>query len=137
MIPCVKSHSFELLMRFRQKASAKNLFKVLGKSLARVGLKLKDIRGLTTDAASVMQKLGRLIAKAVAPAPFYHQLCLAHALHLAVLDTFEGKNSSAENPVVDHDQSIENPSVDLELGAETWQLVDMQEAPYSQVPGEW
>ena len=40
-----------------------------------------------------MRKLGRLLEAAVAPKPFYRQECFAHALHLAVEDTFELEKS--------------------------------------------
>ena len=36
-----------------------------------------------------MKKLGRLIHEEVAPKPFYHQLCLAHSIHLAMRDVLE------------------------------------------------
>ena len=59
------------------------------KTLAEYGLKLIDISAMTTDAAAVMRKLGESIKEAVAPRPFFHQLCFAHGVHLAVLDAFK------------------------------------------------
>lgn len=61
----------------------------LRNALRRVNLEFRDISGLTTDGASVMRKLGRSLAQAAGEKPFYHQMCFAHALHLAVMDTFK------------------------------------------------
>ena len=109
-IPSLGERSYDLLTRFKDRASAKVLFDTLGKTLETLGLSIRDFRGITTDAASVMQKLGRLIKKAVqrspqdtieaeeeaepglgksGEVPFFHMLCMAHGLHLAVLDTFK------------------------------------------------
>lgn len=59
--------------------------------LRNFGLMLKDIAGITTDAASSMIRLGSLLQEAVAPQPFYTQTCLAHALHLACLDSLSSE----------------------------------------------
>ena len=85
--------SLQLLSRFRDRATAKNLEKILREALATVGLEIGDISGMTTDSATVMLKLGRLLKKAVTPKPFFHQRCFAHALHLAVTDTFKDEES--------------------------------------------
>ena len=36
-----------------------------------------------------MRKLGKALKAAASPKPFYHQMCFAHAIHLAVLETLE------------------------------------------------
>ena len=91
IIPSLKSKSVELLSRFYERATALNLEKALLEQLADLGLSLKAIRGITTDQASVMVLLGKLLTARADPAPFYHQLCLAHGLHHAVMDTLKLK----------------------------------------------
>lgn len=89
VLPSLGEKSMEILSRFRERASATLLEKALIDALQTVGLDLRDISGITTDGASVMKKLGRLLTEKVHPQPFYHQLCMAHGLHLAVLDAFK------------------------------------------------
>ncbi|GBN11531.1 hypothetical protein AVEN_237838-1 [Araneus ventricosus] len=48
-----------------------------------------DIIGVTTDGASVMVKVGKLMS-------CYHQLCFSHGLHLAVVDILYKKNIERE-----------------------------------------
>ena len=55
--------------------------------LEEVGLSLDDICGITTDGDNTMIKFGRLLIERAKPKPFFHQLCHAHGLHLAVRDT--------------------------------------------------
>ena len=89
VIPLINARSVEILSRFRERASAVNLVKCITDSVEQLGLVLSDFKGITTDAASVMRKVGEMLKKAAEPSPFYHQLCLAHGIHLAVLDTFK------------------------------------------------
>lgn len=100
VIPCLKNNAVQLLSRFKTRATAENLRNLLLDALARVGLTLGNIRGLTTDGCSTMKKLGALLTRAAAPKPFYFQQCFAHALHLAVGDTLhveEEEETAAEN----------------------------------------
>ncbi len=52
----------------------------------------EDILGITTDGATVMRKMGRLL-------PIEHQVCTQHGLHLAVTDVFykEKENHGEES----------------------------------------
>lgn len=45
-----------------------------------------DIVAITKDGAKVMVKMGRQL-------PFTHQLCIAHGLHLAVMDVLYSKDA--------------------------------------------
>lgn len=60
-----------------------SLLEVLGE----VGLTLNDVCGITTDGDNTMIKFGKLLIEKAQPKPFFHQLCHAHGLHLAVRDT--------------------------------------------------
>ena len=116
-IPSIKGQSYELISRFRERASAKNLLKVLRESLVSVGLDLKDISGITTDGGTNVCCLARKIKKAVAR--FYHQVCLAHGLHLAVGDALSDKSdSSRASPRTDKED--ETTQGDLE----SWSFID-------------
>ena len=78
-----------VMSRFHPRATAENLQKSVMEVLEDLGLRLRDIRALTTDGAPEMIKLGRLLGKTAYPHLFHHQLCFAHALHLAVTDTLK------------------------------------------------
>lgn len=108
IIPCLKHISIELLSRFRERATAENLEKILTDALGEVGLRINDISGLKTDAAAVMKKLGRTLKKSAAPRPFYNQLCLAHGLDLAVRDAFEEDNGAAQAEEVELEENAES-----------------------------
>lgn len=49
-----------------------------------------------------MKKLGRTIKKKC-PTYFHHQLCFAHGLHLAVLDTFKVATATEDEAADDRD----------------------------------
>ena len=100
IFPSVGDKSVELLARFIERAPAKTLLTTLPEALKTIGLQLTDISGISTDGAKVMRKLGRMMAKEVAPRPFYHQTCLAHALHLAVSDTLPKKKTKGRTAMV-------------------------------------
>lgn len=59
--------------------------------LTEYGLVESDIVAITTDGAKVMVKMGRQL-------PFIHQLCMAHGLHLAVMDVLYSKEAIAMVP---------------------------------------
>lgn len=108
-IPCVKSKSVELLLiRLRDGSTAEDILQVLVDGLQRFGLSLRDIRGLTTDGARVMIRLGDLLEDAISPLPFYRQTCFAHALHLAVLDSLSAKPFDETLYRVDADERDED-----------------------------
>ena len=87
VIPCYNAKSVEILSRFKQRAAATNIEESILNVLADVGLSIADICGITTDGDNTMVKLGKLLTESAHPKAFYHQQCLAHALHLAVRDT--------------------------------------------------
>ena len=81
----------ELLYRFREQATAPNLLEGIRAALQDYELTFDDISGVTTDAASAMVSLARLIESERAPTTFFHQKCFVHALHLAVANTLSEK----------------------------------------------
>ena len=103
-IPCIRSKAIELLARFRDRGTADHLQEILLNALERVGLHLKDVRGITTDAASVMIELGRNLKEAVAPQAFYHHRCFNHGIHLAVMDILEDDDLDIESLLKRADQ---------------------------------
>lgn len=64
---------------------------VVREILCKYGLVESDIVAITTDGAKVMVKMGRQL-------PFTHQLCMAHGLHLAVMDVLYSKEVIAMVP---------------------------------------
>ena len=92
MIPIVNEKSLVLLLRLKQSGTGEFWLDILEAAPDGFGLELRHIIGLTTDGAPMMPELGRPFITKVAPKPFYHQLCLAHCLHLAVKDTQKGKS---------------------------------------------
>lgn len=115
------------------------LLETLEGTLGTLGLTVRNIRGITTDGASVMLKLGRLLLQAVGGSPssvegrdvsetaiesripFFHMLCMAHAIHLAVLDTFK-------QPIEEESERV--PETDAEEVA-TWNFVDADIGKFS------
>lgn len=72
--------------------------------LSTYGLVEADVIGITTDAAKVMVKMGRQL-------PFTHQLCIAHGLHLAVMDVIYARENISLIPsgeLDDHDGQEED-----------------------------
>ena len=68
------------LVRVHGSLPAESCIKLLEERLELYGINLhEDVVCITTDGASVMQKGGRL-------PPCFQQLCLAHAVHLAICD---------------------------------------------------
>ena len=67
-----------------------------------------DMISITTDGAKVMEKLGRLVK-------WEHQLCLAHGIQLAVLDTFYQKSCETRET---NDLEENDDSEDSEAGNE-------------------
>src|SRR5262249_19135821 len=89
------------------------------------GLNLhEDIICVTTDGASVMQKVGKLLSDE-------QQLCFAHAVHLAVTDVLYKKPKSLANERVDvsdnnsdsDDESDDNPEFDDRFEVESDKVV--------------
>lgn len=125
----------ELTARFTEKASAKNLERKLCEALGRVNLELANISGITTDGASVMKTLGCSLKEKAVDRPFYHQLCLAHSLHLAVMDTFKPTASAIREQEVspegcDSQERVEwsfaaaaDPDIEADLGKITHSMM--------------
>ena len=117
-IPCLGSTSAEILSRFHDRATAEHLEETLLEALSRLGLTISDVRSLSTDAAAVMKKLGKLLKNSAAPSPFYRQLCHAHGIHLAVLDTL-----SNDQLCINFDNSpSESENEGDEGGSSSWHL---------------
>lgn len=106
----VNVHSVDLgvinlgLIRVHGSATAEACKNLLEQKLEEVDLCLKnDVVAVVTDGASVMLKFGRLIGK-------HHQLCLAHGIHLAVVQSlyaFTPDNRSDSDDEYDADTEEE------------------------------
>lgn len=88
-----------------------------------------DIVGITTDGASVMKKVGKLLS-------CYQQLCFAHGIHLAVVDTLYKKESVIHSPqnemtVVCCSEDDDDDSCDDEMGEEQVFLFPQSDQPPS------
>lgn len=81
---------------------------ILKTKLIEFGLILeKDIINITTDGASVMKKLGRLISPS-------HQLCYAHGVQLGIIDTIYKKQTDVEEPIESENKDNDN-EIPLEM----------------------
>lgn len=85
-------HTWNLgLKRIVGSMDAEKCVKLLEEILSEYGLSLtEDVVAATTDGASVMKKVGRLI-------PADHQVCLAHGIHLAVTSVLYSRNEPTYN----------------------------------------
>ena len=74
--------------------TAENLRQFLVEKLAEFDISLGDIIGLTTDGASVMQKLQSSV-------DCFSQICLAHGIHLSVKDALISSSTHAQQALQD------------------------------------
>lgn len=82
---------------------------ILKTKLIEFGLILeKDIINITTDGASVMKKLGRLISLS-------HQLCYAHGVQLGIIDTIYKKQTDVEESVIESENVENDDEIPLEM----------------------
>ena len=92
------------MIRVRGKMPAEVAKEVLTKKLTEYGVGIeKDVVSHTTDGASVCIKMGKLLK-------IPHQVCLAHALHLAVCDVLykAAKKSNQTDDSEDEDEDEDN-----------------------------
>lgn len=79
---------------------------------------MTDIVSITTDGAKVMVKMGRQL-------PIIHQLCMAHGLHLAVMDVLYSKEVIKMVPSGEVDGQEEEAGGDS--GAHEIVLIEVEE----------
>jgi hypothetical protein len=84
------------LIRVKGSMPAEKCVDLIGEKLKQFGLSIDQIVAMTTDGASVMKKVGRLI-------PSQHQICIIHGLHLAIVEVIYNKTirDSTENDELD------------------------------------
>lgn len=96
------------LNRIRGSCNAENCIDLVKKKLNSFGIELqKDIIAMTTDGASVMVKVGKLM-------PCYQQLCYAHGIQLAVIDILYKKNSISVEEQLTYNNSEDEDDTDGE-----------------------
>lgn len=79
---------------------AENCIQLLNERLSKFGLSLMcDVVSIGTDAASVMQKIGRVLN-------VHQQLCFAHGIQLAVLDVLYAKPTNVISGSTDIDNEL-------------------------------
>ncbi|CAH0560586.1 unnamed protein product [Brassicogethes aeneus] len=89
------------LIRIHGSGTAEHTISLIKNRLESFGLNSDtDIIGMTTDGASVMVKVGKLMS-------CYQQLCFAHGLQLAVVDILYKRNKEKE---VEHQEIASNES---------------------------
>lgn len=97
------------LIRIAMKGDANTLKQLMIQKLTEFELcEENDIIGVTTDAASVMNKLGRLITSE-------HHQCYNHGIHLAVLDVLTVQTPQNESGSEDEDDINDDIDVDVDL----------------------
>ena len=95
------------LIRVHGSMPAETCVDLIKKKLQEFGLNLEeDIVAISTDGASVMCKVGKLISPE-------HQLCLAHGVHLAVQDTLYNKKTKPK-PVSDTSTELDEGCMENE-----------------------
>lgn len=106
------------LARVRGSLPAESCIKLIEERLELFGLNLhENIVCITTDGAAVMQKVGKLLS-------CEQQLCLAHAIHLGVLDILYKKPKSVPNEEIgDDDDGCDSGDEDEEDQDEGFQIV--------------
>jgi hAT family C-terminal dimerisation region len=96
------------LVRIFGSMPATKCVELLKEKLADFGIRLDQIVGMTTDGASVMVKVGKLVDA-------LHQLCFAHGLQLAVVDVLYKKKTKLNRfGISDVDSNDENCDIELE-----------------------
>ena len=105
------------MVRVRNKCTAEVVKDVLEKKLNEYSIDIeKDVICHTTDGASVMTKMAKLLK-------IVHQICLAHGMHLAVCDVLYKAKKSNESEASDkdeHEDDEEDEDEELDwLGEET------------------
>lgn len=94
------------LIRLVKSGTAEVCIKLVEERLDEFGISLTDdIAAFTTDGASTMIKIGKIITPK-------HQLCLAHGIHLAMVDIFYKKPTSKVN--IEEEQSASDDEDDLD-----------------------
>lgn len=96
---CKKKHYNLGMIRIHGSCTAETCVSLLKDRLKSFNLDFeKDIVGMTTDGAKVMQKVGKLMS-------CYQQLCYAHGIQLAINDVLYKRLVLQENLSSDDDQS--------------------------------
>ena len=94
------------MVRVRGKCTAEVAKEVLEKKLGEYSIEMeKDVICHTTDGASVMTKMGKLLK-------IVHQICLAHGMHLAVCDVLYKAKRSHDDEARDKDENDEDDEED-------------------------
>ncbi|KAI8130534.1 hypothetical protein CVS40_0250 [Lucilia cuprina] len=90
------------LVRLKKSATAVVCIQYLEQRLSDFGVSLSnDIVGFTTDGASTMKKIGKIIAPK-------QQLCIAHGLHLALVDILYKSNDFPCESSSDEDEEFDS-----------------------------
>ncbi|CAH0403229.1 unnamed protein product [Chilo suppressalis] len=117
------------LIRIHGSCTAEHCITLVSQRLKKFGLNLEtDIIGITTDGASVMVKVGRLL-------PCYQQLCFAHGIQLAVVDVLYKKKTQPEeikHTEIDEDDADEYEDEETEAN-ERLEVV-IQSTPADVIP---
>lgn len=119
------------LIRIRGSCTAEHCIGLVKERLTSFGLDFEtDIIGITTDGASVMVKFGKLI-------PCYQQLCFAHGLQLAVVDTLYKKKIEREVELTEKtlaDLDIDDDDTE-ETNEEQGLTITIDRQPAEVIPG--
>lgn len=104
------------LIRITNSMPAPRCLELIIDTLETYSLKMTDIVAFCTDGASLMQCVGK-------EAEVLHQLCFAHAIHLAVCDTFYPKGTTTATP--------ETTTSDEDSDDSDWELTENPELSVS------
>lgn len=106
---------------------AENCVKLLNERLTKFGLSLiSDIVCICTDAASVMQKVGRILN-------IHRQLCFAHGIQLAVLDVLYSKGTNVDASVSNENELQDEIDINPENDESYFESDDDEEDNYFNV----
>jgi hypothetical protein len=119
----IETHFNLGLIRIHGSCTAEHCIELVLKQLKKFET---DIIGITTDGASVMVKVGRLL-------PCYQQLCFAHGLQLAVIDVLYKKKIHKGIEHTEIDESDEYDDGDMETN-EGLEVVIESQQPAEVIP---
>nr|XP_047135413.1 leucine-rich repeat-containing protein 23 [Hydra vulgaris] len=109
------------LERIIESHNANDCLKLLIKKLDMFNVSLSsDVVCITTDGASVMEKLGNI-------SPAEYQLCFAHAIHLVVVDVIY--KNKVENNQISNEEDIED---DFDVFDDDYTLKDYSKSEFGQ-----
>jgi hypothetical protein len=111
------------LIRYVGSTPAFKFKEIVIENLGQFSININNIVGCTTDGASVMVKLGKLIT------PVISQICLVHGIHLGVIKSLKGE--SADESLSDKEDDVESDLEDASEAEDESEVEDEDNATFN------